>query len=322
MPLIADKIQLTDFFRNGNYITFPVAYIAYIDSNGYIRNIKGDVYTKMKSANKITSLKIPEIDPDYYYDIIRTNIILDCKDRIINPKTLVFLVNNTLYDIFGREIKPLLEQEIPKEDIKEVIEQDAELVETDEKVECNFIYCPFENSIIDSKNNVAFFINGNESYEENAFVFDGNTYLQANKPYLTDNNEWTLMISIKQEQVQDEYQSIICFSKDGENLFNILVEKYDIYVYANEENTFIDDLEDKITSQFNKIVVTSKGDVYINGIFKKNVGEINLTDANWNFILGGDYNTDGSVNNYYIGLVDEFGVCDYIVNDNVIKGIE
>jgi hypothetical protein len=310
VPIKCDTIQLDDYYLNKKCVRFPVAYLAYVDKNGFIRNLKGDTYTKLKSNNEVESFKEIKIDNTIpYYDIVKVNLILDCKDRIFDPRKAVFLVDNNLYDIWGRLIEPALEQEVEVPQIEEPVETPTEPAETKpvEQEVCNVIDIDF-STLTDKLGFISLIVKGNKNIEGDSFIFDGNTYIQTNKPNFEPYDMWELIISFKEPQISENYMSLLCLTKDGENVFNILTEKYDVFVYANNDLHFIDDLGEAITTQFNKIKVTSAGEVYVNGNLKANVGDIDLSQCNWNFIIGGDFNTDGSVNNFYVGEINKFCV--------------
>jgi len=333
MPLKIDKIMFDDYYINGKEIILPIKYLAYIDKNGYIRNLKGDIYSKYKINNyKNTELKL---NYDIYYDIIKTDIILNCNYDQIIAKNMIFLVNDELYDICGNIIEILFPNEVQIEEpeteeieTEEIEEQPAQTEETEPEVqidnsyECDFSNIIFENNqIVDEKNNINFYINGNSNFENNSFFFDGETFLKSNITKLT--NPWTIRLSFKQERViEDSYQSLICFSINGGNLFNILTKDKDIYIYANNQLIFIDDIGNNIVNNFNEIIVNSNGDIFIDRNYIKNVKKIDLSSGNIPFILGGDYNEDGSVNNYYIGRINKFGICNKIVDNNNIKDLK
>jgi len=330
MPLKIDKIMFDDYYINGKEIILPIKYLAYIDKNGYIRNLKGDIYSKYKINNyKNTQL---ELNYDIYYDILKTDIILNCNYDQIIAKNMIFLVNDELYDICGNTIEFVFQSKEQPEEIQQIeIQPESQPEEQPEEVqqpivdnsfECNFSNIIFENNqIIDEKNNIKFYINGNSNFESNSFFFDGETFLKSNITKLME--PWTIRISFKAERViEDSYQSLICFSIDGGNLFNILIKDKDIYVFANNQLIFIDDIGDNIINKFIEIIVNSNGDIFIDRNFIKNIKKIDLSSGNIPFILGGDYNEDGSVNNYYIGRINKFGICNKIVDKNNIKDLK
>ena len=314
MPIKSEIIQISDYYRNGKFVKVPLKYIAFIDKNGIIRNSVGDTYKKMQSKKKIDTLPLLDVDIIPTYDIIKTDIILDCKDRIINPKLLVFLINGELYDIWGRLITPQEIETIEVEDYTEpetveVTEEEPEEPEESENViECGYIDIDFID-VKDEKGVLDLYVNGNTLTIENdnAFAFDGKTYILTNKPNF-EINKWFFIMSFKQPDISDEYMSLVSFSKDGENVLNILTEKYDIFVFTNDELQFIDDIGDNIISKFTEIKIDYKGNIYVNDTLKANVGAIDLSQCNWNFIIGGDYNTDKTVNNYFIGEINKFCV--------------
>ena len=158
MPIKSEIIQISDYYRNGKFVKVPLKYIAFIDKNGIIRNSVGDTYKKMQSKKKIDTLPLLDVDIIPTYDIIKTDIILDCKDRIINPKLLVFLINGELYDIWGRLITPqeietiernsiiedkidflLQHQQKLKEEIKQIYEESGRITLKDLAVNGNDI---------------------------------------------------------------------------------------------------------------------------------------------------------------------------------------
>ena len=306
MPIKSDKIQLNDYYLNRKCVQLPIAYLAYVDKNGLIKNLKGDIYTKMKSNNKIETFKKIEIDNTIpYYDIIKTNLILDCKDRIFDPRRAVFLIDDNLYDIWGRLIEPKHIQENHIEEIpEETIDNTPEEPQQTYEPECNI----FDVDFVDLKDELNYLnlnVIGNKLFEGDLFVFDGSTIIQTDRANLNSEN-WIMELSFKQENIIDSFMSILCFSKNGDNVFNFLTKKYDIYVFANGQTRFVDDVGERIKKEFIKIKITSKGDIYVNDNNKINVGEIDLSECNWNFIIGGDYNTDGSINNYFIGQINKF----------------
>jgi len=297
--LIADKIEMTENYRSGDNIKIPVKYIAF-KSEDKIKNLLGEVYTKKRFDNKNTSPKPPKIDENYYYDIIKTNVILDCEDRILDLKRLVFLIEDNLYDIFGNRIDSA-EVVTKKTEIK--VEENFE----DEIIECEFMLLKFDKNVKDENNNVIIEVEGNEKYGEGiiseAFDFDGNTYLKTNFDYL---EEFTINFWIKVDGETDKYQSLVSASRDFNNLFNIIRHERDLIFYYDDEKKYEYDIED---DEWTMITIQSNGKIFKNGKLKTTLENIDLSSGNKDFIIGGDWNSDGIVNNFFEGLMSEFGIC-------------
>lgn len=315
MSLIIDKFRLNDFFINGRYIEFPTAYLAYVDSDGSIKNLKGDTYTKKKTNLNVSSPIKPANEESEYYDIVKVDLILSCEDYIVNPKRFVFLINNTLYDIFGNEIKL-------KKETKDINEINLE-IETDPdndsyNINCEYINIDF-NGIIDTRGNSKYFVDGNIETDNGAFIFDGSTSIRSNITSLQ--GDWTIRCVFKPVSKNNAFESVLCFSKDGGNVFNILIKDTSVYLYANSGIKNILDLGSNFTKYID-IIVTSKGDVFINSKKITNVGKIDLSKCNYGFILGGDYNIDGSINNYFVGTMKYFGVCQFALEEDQINKVK
>ena len=299
--LIADKIEMTENYRSGDNIKIPVKYIAFKSGNK-IKNLLGEVYTKKQFDDSNTSPEPPKIDENYYYDIIKTNVILDCEDRILDLKRLVFLIEDNLYDIFGNKIDT--DEIVPE---KVVVEVEDAPDEVEEEVECEFMLLKFDKNVKDENGNVIVEVEGNEKYGEGiiteAFDFDGETYLKTNFDEL---EEFTINFWIKVDGETDEYQSLVSASRDFNNLFNIIRHERDLIFYYDDEKKYEYDIED---DEWTMITVQSNGKIFKNGKLKTSIGKIDLSIGNKDFIIGGDWNADGSVNNFFKGLMAEFGVC-------------
>jgi len=313
MPLIIDKIRLNKFYINRNYIEVPTEYIAYVNDEGKIKNLRGDFYTKAKAKDAGIEKEMTEVDEDYYYDIVIVDLMLTCDNDIVNPKKFVFLIDNTLYDIFGNEIIPkeIEDVEIDEDKDKETLKVETE-APTEVTIECD-ISVDFDSTINVKNGDISFYVDGNENFN-NGFVFDGSTYLKSNKNTLFD--EWTLRLDFTAESV-NEYQSLLCFSTDGSNVFNVLTENEDIFIYANND---IHEISKGIENII--LIINSNGDVFVNGNLKTNLNKIDLSKCNLSFILGGDYNDDGSVNNLFNGTLKYFGACDRVLTQDELSKLK
>jgi len=102
--LITDKIVLKDYTINGELIEIPVEFIAYVDKRGYIKNLRGETYSKGKSKIHYKDPAIPDIDWEKQYDKVFLGKLIGCVGEEIDLKNLVFLIGDDLYDIYGRKI--------------------------------------------------------------------------------------------------------------------------------------------------------------------------------------------------------------------------
>jgi len=297
--LIADKIEYIQNYRSGDNIKIPVKYIAFKSGNK-IKNLLGEVYSKKQFTTENESPTPPEIDEDYFYDIIKTNLILDCEDRILDLKKLVFLINDNLYDIFGNKID---EDSITIVSVDEVVETDSE----EEEVECEYMLLDFDRTVEDKNGNVEIEVVGNELYDEGivseAFSFDGTTYLKTNFEEL---EEFTINFWIKVDGEIEEYQSIISASRDFNNLLNVIRHESELSIYVEDEEKYEFEIDE---DEWTMITLQSNGNIFKNGKVLTNIGMIDLSTGNKDFIIGGDWNDDGSVNNFFEGLMAEFGIC-------------
>jgi hypothetical protein len=291
--LIVENFFLSSIYSSGGYVTIPVPYLAYLSPDG-ICNIKGDIikFTDLESPTLLTQ---PDFNEDYFYDSVRVDVILDCQDRILSTEGLVFLVGDTLYDIFGNALL-----------VSEVLTSDVEIVDSGIYAVCDYCLLEFENNYRDYYNNINFsspgILNYSEGLQGRAIEFK-DTYLKSDVVSLTD--DWTISFRFNTSDVSTDFKSIISFSNEGDNLFNILLQESQVKIYnIDEKKSF-----DFSPNEWCMIAVTSSGNVVYNGEIIDNIGSLDLSSGTFPFILGGDWNEDNTVNNLYDGLLENFRIC-------------
>ena len=314
--LIVENFYLSSIYCSGGHVVIPVPYLAYLDSGGKISNLRGDRIEFDGLGTPVITSK-PTFNEDYYYDSVRVDVVLDCEDRILDMEQLVFLVGDTLYDIFGNSI---LKAKIEDDDEEYEQEEEPEEVEVEPEEEeepgiydvCNYCFLEFENNLKDYYNNVDFTSDTLFDYSTGlngkAIKFDGDQYIKSDLSNLT--GDWTIAFRFKTSNTTTKYKSLVSFSNNGDNLFNILLQ--------NSEITFFNYSEKKRiafnANDWNMIGITSSGDVVYNGEIKDNIGRIDLSSGSFPFIIGGDWNEDRTVNNFYDGDLENFRICKRCLN--------
>ena len=102
MAIKVENIKLNYLDSFGKNLIIPVDYLAYINDEGKIKNIRGDYFEFEKKLIKYNK-NIFKITFENFS--IQTDKIFNCDLEEINLCKLVFLINNKFYNILGEEIK-------------------------------------------------------------------------------------------------------------------------------------------------------------------------------------------------------------------------
>jgi len=324
--MFIDKILLEDYYRNNSRVQIPVKYIAF-NKNGVITNLRGDTYSKKKIYNNNFIEPFYGTIEDLTYDEVITNFILNCKDYILDPSKLVFLIDDNLYDIFGCPISFETEEIINYENTQPEIIDNTTNSETNESTQtideiynndfCSYILLDFNNNINDYYNNVKTKIVGNAQYsngvENQAFNFDGNTYLLVETNNIE--NPFTISLWIK-PLLNSAYKCAVSMTRNNENTFNIIIQDNNLLFYYNNKNVYKKSID---TNNFTHFAITSEGKIYINGSYDSDVGSsLDLSNLDTFIGLGADLDST-SASNYFEGFIDNFRICKEILTDEQIS---